>query len=445
MKKIIIACFLLICSSIQLFAQTNYDTERGIELYNNERYTEAITSFQRAAKSGDVTAQTWLGIMYQQGKGVAKSTQIAMNMYNKAIAKNYAPAMIQLGNMYTEGDGVNKSPAKAFEIYKKAADLKSGEGLYIVGLCYENGIGVAKDSIKAFNYYYSASEAGNKRGHGQLAYCYYLGKGTERNLENAVKHFEAADNARSDFATYWLANMYYQGEGTTADPIKAEELLAGIMERETNAAELYPTVKKAADAARYRIKMEKLYEDSWSGCKRYTFDSNGNSNDTPGGKGKSFIFNNNSLTLDNYFYHNDIFSITFWIKGKNISGSILRTVKSNAPNPDVFPSIEIKNDQLTFIPGPYADVKAPFSYPLSSLQDGKWHYIAVTFGHKLKKLYVDGKLVGNMNANTAQISQGNVIYLGGGKMQLANVRLYKANILSHEEIKSIYMMEAEGK
>lgn len=443
MKKILV-CLLLLFGSAQLYAQTNSQTERGIELFHSERYDEALTCFQTAAKAGDASAQTWLGYMYQYGEGVTKNPQIAINMYNKAIAQNYPIAMRYFGDMYRDGDGIGKDPDKAFALYKKAADLNDSHSLLRVSQCYYSGIGVVIDTVKSFEYCLQAAEAGNEYSYEQLAF-HYLGNGTEQNLENAAKYFELTAENRSDYGTYLLAQIYFHGSENLLDPIKSEELLHGIKDNDSSYAELYVQVKEAADKARYRLKMEKLYADAWSGCKRYTFASDGNSNDSPSGVGKSYVFNNKSLSVGNHFYHNDIFGVTFWIKGSELSGPVLNTIKSNAPKPNVFPSVEISGGYLTFIPGPYADVQTPFNYPVSSLQDGKWHMIALTFGRNVKKMYVDGKLVGNMTANTAQISQGDVIYLGGGQMQLANVRLYKANILSLDEVQAIYMMEGEGK
>lgn len=443
MKKILV-CLLLLFGSAQLYAQTNSQTDRGIELFRSERYDEALTCFQTAAKAGDAEAQTRLGDMYLEGIGVEKNIQIAINMYNKAITQNYPKAMRYLGDMYRDGNGVDKDPGKAFVLYKKAADLNDSHGLLRVSQCYYSGIGVVIDSVKSFEYCLLSAEAGNEYSYEQLAF-HYLGDGTEQDLENAAKYFELTAENRSEYGTYLLAVIYCQGPDNLLNPIRVEELLLGIKDDDGSYDELYIQAKEAADKARYRLKMEKLYADTWSGCKRYTFESDGNSSDSPSGVGKSYVFNNKSLSVGNHFYHNDIFGITFWIKGADLSGSVLSTIKSNAPNPNVFPSVEISGGYLTFIPGPYADVQAPFNYPVSSLQDGKWHMIALTFGRKEKKMYVDGKLVGNMTANTAQISQGDVIYLGGGKMQLANVRLYKANILSLDEVQAIYMMEMEGK
>lgn len=440
MKKLLLVC-VLFCTTL-LFAQTS-DTERGQSYYNVGNYAEALICFQRAAKSGDALAQTYLGIMYRLGKGVKKNPQISLNMFNKAIAQNYPLAMIQLGHVYHEGDGVSADLSKAFSLYKKAADLDSPQGQFYTAYCYNAGKGIAKDSVQAFKYFVLSANNDYEEAAEQVAYFYYIGKVVPQNYKETVNYLEKADDCRTDFATYLLGALYYRGMGTEKNPIKAEELLSSVAEKESNAAELLPEVKKAADLVRYRIKMAQLYEEAWKGCTRYDF-ADGNDRDHPARSGKCYCFTGNFLQVKNTFYHAEIFSITFWIKDFT-SGPVVTTLKTNAPKPVVFPSVSINGNQLTFSPGPYADVQTPFNYSLASLKDEKWHLIAVTFGHKEKKLYVDGRLVESKKADTAQISQGNVVRIGGGNMKLANLRLYAHNKLSGDEVRAIYMMEKEGK
>lgn len=248
MKKFIFVALLLL-SSVRLFAQNNPQTQRGIDLYNNDRYVEAVACFQVAAKAGDAKAQAWLGSMYQEGEGVEKNTQIAINLYNKAIAQNFTMAMRFLGNMYRDGDGVGKDPGKAFALYKKAADLNDSRCLLLVASCYQGGSGVERDNIKAFDYLLLAAQSGNKDSYERLAFRYYSGNGTELSPENAAKYFELVGENRSDFGTYTLTDIYLSGSEELYDPIKAEELLRQIKDHDSLYAELYEKAKAAADRA----------------------------------------------------------------------------------------------------------------------------------------------------------------------------------------------------
>lgn len=46
--------------------------------------------------------------MYANGLGVKQDAQIAINLYKKAIAKDYAPCFVSMGALYENGTGVAK-------------------------------------------------------------------------------------------------------------------------------------------------------------------------------------------------------------------------------------------------------------------------------------------------------------------------------------------------
>ena len=65
-----------------------------------------------------------------------------------------------LGEMYEEGKGVSKDYTKAKKFYKKACDMGEGVGCYNLGKMYEKGKGVTKDYTKAKKFYKKASNLG---------------------------------------------------------------------------------------------------------------------------------------------------------------------------------------------------------------------------------------------------------------------------------------------
>lgn len=96
-----------------------------------------------------------------------------------------------------------------------------------------------------------------------------------------------------------------------------------------------------------------------------------------------------------------------------------------------------------------------FSYPFSSLQDGKWHMLAFThipqgdgYGCE-KKLYVDGKLVANCEG-VYDIPTSIKAQIGGdcdghytsssADMKLDNIRIYD-RVLEDREVNTIYNLE----
>lgn len=118
MQRVLYSLFLCwIC--LVATAQNDYDTQRGIELYNQKNYTAAIPYFQKAAKAGSLPALDFLGYMYECGLGTGKDFSIAINLYKKGVEKNYAPCLLNMGRLYENGSGVEKNPVKAFSYYKK--------------------------------------------------------------------------------------------------------------------------------------------------------------------------------------------------------------------------------------------------------------------------------------------------------------------------------------
>ena len=85
-------------------------------------YATALPLYEKAAEQGDATAQFNLGIMYENGKGIAQDYSRACDWYEKAAEQGDAYAQNNLGIMYENGDGVAQDYDKAREWYEKAAE-----------------------------------------------------------------------------------------------------------------------------------------------------------------------------------------------------------------------------------------------------------------------------------------------------------------------------------
>lgn len=84
----------------------------------------------RAAKQGDAQAQTNLGLMYADGRGVRRDNAEAVKWYRQAAEQGDASAQNNLGNMYADGRGVRKNRALAREWYGKACQNGTSAGCY---------------------------------------------------------------------------------------------------------------------------------------------------------------------------------------------------------------------------------------------------------------------------------------------------------------------------
>lgn len=74
------------------------------------------------ANQGNASAQFNLGVMYDEGNGVAQDTAKAFEWYQKAAEQGNASAQFNIGWMYEHTDGVSQDSVKAVEWYRKAAN-----------------------------------------------------------------------------------------------------------------------------------------------------------------------------------------------------------------------------------------------------------------------------------------------------------------------------------
>ena len=107
-------------------------------------------------------AQYWLARMYEQGSGVERSHETAIQYLQLAASNGNYPAQYDLGTLYNDGaEGMTVDKARACELFAKAADQGHVKASHNAGFCYQNGIAGDQDANKAINYYTRAAEAGN--------------------------------------------------------------------------------------------------------------------------------------------------------------------------------------------------------------------------------------------------------------------------------------------
>ena len=96
--------------------------KQGIAAYKGKDYTAALKIIRPLAIKGGARAQFYLGLMYEEGDGVAKDLKEAVKWYRKAADQGYDVAQTNLGVMYEYGKGVAKDLKEAVTWFRKAAD-----------------------------------------------------------------------------------------------------------------------------------------------------------------------------------------------------------------------------------------------------------------------------------------------------------------------------------
>ena len=150
------------------------DIDKGMdadELYclacdrnNVQDFLGARKLFEKAAFLGHKEAMNWLGVYYDNGKGVAVNKRKAVSFYKLAADLDEPYAQNNLALCYLNGICVDKNGDLAFSLFKKAADNGCIDAICNLGFCYESGIGCKIDKEKALYYYKQSADKGCDQG-----------------------------------------------------------------------------------------------------------------------------------------------------------------------------------------------------------------------------------------------------------------------------------------
>lgn len=151
-----------------------------------------LEKYKADAARGIAPAQFNLGIMHEQGDGVAKNEAEAAKWYEKAAEHGYAQAQFNLAIMYAEGRGVSKNDVEAARWCLKAAEQRVARAESFLGDLYEQGRGVPKDTASAINWYRRAAENGIAAAQYNLGIMLSNGQGVKKDPIEAQKWFQQA-------------------------------------------------------------------------------------------------------------------------------------------------------------------------------------------------------------------------------------------------------------
>ena len=70
--------------------------KKAVELFENDKYDEALPIFKELAREGDAEAMYYLGMMYYEGWGVKKDENRAIEWWKKANRRGSLDAKYML-------------------------------------------------------------------------------------------------------------------------------------------------------------------------------------------------------------------------------------------------------------------------------------------------------------------------------------------------------------
>lgn len=103
-KRIVLSAVLFASASIATASAGPLET--GAAAFRHHDYPRAAQILLPLAKAGDPRAQTYMGFLYANGRGVAQDYIVASGWYRAAAEQGDPTAQFMLGLMYDKGQGV---------------------------------------------------------------------------------------------------------------------------------------------------------------------------------------------------------------------------------------------------------------------------------------------------------------------------------------------------
>jgi hypothetical protein len=138
----------------------------GMASFARGEHQTAFRELQPLAEQGIAVAQFAVGVMYSDGRGVAKDPTEGEKWYLKAAEQGLALAQLSLGSAYFLGFGVKEDHSKAVKWYRRAAEQGWTQAQFNLGSMYSAGKGVSRNQALAYQWCLlsaNGTPAGEKR------------------------------------------------------------------------------------------------------------------------------------------------------------------------------------------------------------------------------------------------------------------------------------------
>lgn len=166
-------------------AQANTLEEAKQKLLQKD-YAAAHAIYLSLANQNDAKACYNLGLMYQDGDGVAKNMDEAVKWYTKSAELNYKEAQYMLASLVFQRQIQSISYPQAVTYYEQAAKQGHVKSQLNLGMLYLRGDVIAQDMPAAVQWLSQAASNNNSEAQGYLADLYQQGAGVEQDTVKAA-------------------------------------------------------------------------------------------------------------------------------------------------------------------------------------------------------------------------------------------------------------------
>lgn len=201
--------------------------EQAYSAYQKGDFETARTLWKQLATRGDASAQYNLGLIYSEGRGVARNPQMAIKWWRLAAQNGHLQAQHNLALAYigeeTALPGVAEEPHHdaALAWLRKAAKRGLANSRYILGTLLLDRASSLEDNAEAIGFLTAAADQGHVEAQFQLGKCFFEGEGIDVDRREGLALFLKAAASGYAPAQDRLAAMYQTGEYVPSDNVEA--------------------------------------------------------------------------------------------------------------------------------------------------------------------------------------------------------------------------------
>ena len=177
-------------AAFQQYSLAAYTLGRYYHEHDPKHPKKAYDWFLQAAKQENVEACYYVGLYYQNGKGVKQDIKEAVFWYEKAALKKDKDALYHLAMILI------KQPDKDYQVVAKLLEQAAAQdhrnAQYNLAVMYQKGDGVVKSEQKSLFWYEKAAAQGLPIAQYNLGMIYFQGKFVEKDEEKAKELWQKA-------------------------------------------------------------------------------------------------------------------------------------------------------------------------------------------------------------------------------------------------------------
>ena len=207
---------------LALAAPARADLAAGWQAYQAGEFAAAMREWRPLAEAGDARAQFNLGVLYDEGRGVAIDRSEALKWWRKAAAQGHRRAQHNIALLLIAEDSADPArTAEAVEWLKRAAAAGFARSQYTLGKMVEAGLGLAADPVRAAQLIAAAARAGFFRAQYNMGKLARDGRGVPQDEAQAAAWFAKAAQQGYAKAQSHYGSRLAAGTGVARDPVQA--------------------------------------------------------------------------------------------------------------------------------------------------------------------------------------------------------------------------------